>query len=210
MLKLSEITGLVPFSTATPGCNSCAGTEVPKVATPTLTFWSIFRLTRVFRVRLLPIILACTALVFPQEGELRTSAAVLERYQRALGGVDAIKKVQSETVRGEVEAAGMQGKATFLYYAKPFKSLLKVIRSDGVEITTGFNGTVSWSITPRGAGVDKDTPLEAVRRDADLQYALHQPDYFQKLEFAGVTNFEGIVGPGGPRAFFKSHEQAAA
>jgi hypothetical protein len=30
-----------------------------------------------------------------------------------------------------------------------------------------------------------------VRRDADLQYALHQPDYFQKLEFAGVTDFEG-------------------
>jgi len=30
-----------------------------------------------------------------------------------------------------------------------------------------------------------------VRRDADLQYPLHEPDYFQKLELAGVTDFEG-------------------
>ena len=30
-----------------------------------------------------------------------------------------------------------------------------------------------------------------MRRDADLQYALHQPDYFKKHELAGVTDFEG-------------------
>jgi hypothetical protein len=30
-----------------------------------------------------------------------------------------------------------------------------------------------------------------VRRDADLQYPLHQPDYFKKLELAAVTDFEG-------------------
>jgi hypothetical protein len=30
-----------------------------------------------------------------------------------------------------------------------------------------------------------------VRRDADLQYALHQPEYFKKLDLAGVTDFEG-------------------
>jgi len=153
--------------------------------------WSTVRLTRVHLVRLLPVLLVCATLAFSQESELRTAAAVLERYQSALGGVDTIKRVQSETIRGEVEAAGMQGKATFVYYAKPFKSLLKVTRPDGVEITRGFDGAVSWAMTPRGVSVDKDTPLEAVRRDADLQYALHQPDYFRKLEFAGVTNFEG-------------------
>jgi hypothetical protein len=85
----------------------------------------------------------------------------------------------------------MQGKATFVYYAKPFKTLLKVTRPDGNEIISGFDGSTSWSVTPKGPSIDTDTPLEAVRRDADLQYPLHQPDYFQKLEFAGVTDFEG-------------------
>jgi len=56
---------------------------------------------------------------------------------------------------------------------------------------SGFDGSVSWSVTPQGASIDKDTAVEAVRRDADLQYSLHQPDYFQKLEFAGVTDFDG-------------------
>jgi hypothetical protein len=82
------------------------------------------------------------------------------------------------------------------FIAKPFKTLLKVRRANGTEIILGFDGSVSWSVTPQGASIDKDTALEAVRRDADLQDALHQPDYFQKLDFAGATDFEGgrIVG----------------
>ena len=40
--------------------------------------------------------------------------------------MDAIAKVQSETVRGEIEKAGTPGKATFVYYAKPFKSDRKI------------------------------------------------------------------------------------
>jgi hypothetical protein len=126
-----------------------------------------------------------------QEAELKTADAVLERYKRALGGVEAIQKVQSMTVRGEAESSARPGKSTFVYYAMPFKSLMKLIRPDGTEVTTGFDGKVSWTITPQGASIDKDAPVDAIRRDVDLQYALHQPDYFRKLELAGVTDFEG-------------------
>ena len=125
------------------------------------------------------------------QAQLETAQAVLERYQQALGGVDAIRGVQSETRRGKVEATGLKGEATFTSFAKPFKSLFKVTRPDGQETVSGFDGTVSWSVTPQGASIDKDTAIDAVRLDADLQYALHQPDYFQKLELAGVTDFEG-------------------
>ena len=126
-----------------------------------------------------------------QEAQLKTADAVLERYKRALGGVEAIQKVQSMTVRGEAESSARPGKSTFVYYARPFKSLMKLIRPDGTEITTGFDGNVSWTITPQGASIDQGAPVEAIRRDADLQYALHQPDYFRKLELAGVVDFEG-------------------
>lgn len=121
----------------------------------------------------------------------KTAAAVLDRYKQALGGTAAIQKVQWETVRGEIHATGVSGKATFVYYAKGFKNLMKVTSPDGSEIRRGFDGATSWTISPQGASIDKDTPVEANRRDADLQYALHQPDYFRNLELAGVTDFEG-------------------
>jgi len=91
--------------------------------------------------KLMFVILAGAVLAWPQADRLETADAVLERYQHALGGVDAMKKVQSETVRGEIEATGMQGKATFVYYAKPFKSLIRATRPDGGERISGFDGS---------------------------------------------------------------------
>ena len=129
--------------------------------------------------------------VWSQAAPLTTAAQVLDLYKEALGGVHAIEAVQSLTVRGEMQRTGLAGKATFVYRGKPFKTLLKLTRPDGTEVSSGFDGKVSWTITPKGAEIDNDTPIEAIRRDADLQYPLHQPDYFKELEFAGVTAFEG-------------------
>ncbi|HTS37921.1 MAG TPA: hypothetical protein VMH04_19755 [Candidatus Solibacter sp.] len=133
------------------------------------------------------LILASAVALAAQDAPLKTAAAVLDRYKQALGGADAIAKVQSETIHGEVEGAGI----TFIHYAKPFKTLTKATTSEGKEILQGFDGNVSWSLTPQGANIDKETAPESIRRDADLQYPLHQPDYFTKLELAGVTDFEG-------------------
>jgi hypothetical protein len=137
--------------------------------------------------------LACAAgtLVVAQAGQLKTAAAVLERYQHALGGANVIGRIASETRRGDVEATGLEGKATLVAYTKRFKSLRRVRLPDGREIVSGFDGRISWSITPQGAVIDETTSVDAARRDTDLQYALHQPNYFQKLELAGVTDFEG-------------------
>ena len=143
------------------------------------------------RLKLALVVLAVVAPVWAQTGQLKTAAEVLDRYKQVLGGADAIAKVQSETVHGEAEVTGMTGKATFIYYAKPFKNLSKVTRPDGTEITSGFDGKVSWALTPKGANIDTDTAPESVRRDADLQYSLHQPDYFKNLDLAGVVDFEG-------------------
>ncbi|HVP53201.1 MAG TPA: hypothetical protein VMT05_13875 [Terriglobales bacterium] len=142
-------------------------------------------------IKLAMVVLAGAVLAWPQAGQLKTADTVLQRYQQALGGVGVINKVQSETRRGEVEATGMQGKVAFVAYAKPFKFLHRVTLPNGREVVSGFDGSVSWSVTPQEASIDKTTPVEAVRRDADLQYALHQPDYFQRLEFVAVTAFEG-------------------
>ncbi|HUA62694.1 MAG TPA: hypothetical protein VML19_28315 [Verrucomicrobiae bacterium] len=134
---------------------------------------------------------AFTAGIWAQPGELKTATAVLERYQQALGGAVSISRIQSETRHGEVEGSGIQGKITFTSYNKPFKWLAKIHMPDGTERVNGFDGAVSWSTGPKGAEIDTSIPVESNRRDSDLHYALHQPDYFQKLELAGVTDFEG-------------------
>jgi hypothetical protein len=138
------------------------------------------------------VLVACGAPEGQQAAAPKTTAAVLEQYQRALGGWGAIEKVQSETVRGEVEVSGKPGKGTFVYYAKPFKILFKLTRADGTEVISGYDGAVSWSVTAEGASIDKDAGiLASARRDADLQYPLHEPIYFKHLDLAGVTDFDG-------------------
>jgi hypothetical protein len=142
-------------------------------------------------LKLAALVFAIVGSLCAQDPEVKTADAVLDRYKQVLGGVEAINKVQSETIHGEIEGTGIPGKMTFVYYAKPFKTLMKAIKPDGKEIVNGFDGKTSWSITLQGASIDHDTALEAIRRDADLQYPLHQPDYFDKFELAGVTDFEG-------------------
>jgi hypothetical protein len=137
------------------------------------------------------VMLLFPACAWPQAAQLTTAAQVLDRYKQALGGQQAIANVRSMTVRGEVESNATPGKATFVYYAKPFKSLFKLTRVDGARITAGFDGKVSWTITSKGAEIDTGTSVDAIRRDADLQYPLHQPDYFKQLELAGISDFEG-------------------
>lgn len=54
---------------------------------------------------------------------LTTIEQVLDRYKQAIGGVEAIQKVQSETQHGEAEASGMAGKATFVTQTITIKSV---------------------------------------------------------------------------------------
>ena len=93
---------------------SVAATACVRMGETALTFrWE--RRPRDMRV-IKTLILACAGatLLWPQAAELKTTQTVLEKYQRALGGADAIRKVQSETRHGEVEGNGIQGKATFI------------------------------------------------------------------------------------------------
>jgi hypothetical protein len=88
-------------------------------------------------------------IAWPQTPPLKSAAEVLERYRQAIGGLDVIKKVQSETRHGELEETGMNGKATFVGYAKPFLQLNKITLPDGREVLSGLIRTRRWN--PRAA-----------------------------------------------------------
>ena len=136
-----------------------------------------------------------TACAWPQAAQLTTaeqgSGPLQTGPRREAGHRD--RSIRDRTRRSGKHLNGRQGDLRLLReaYAKPFKTLFKLTRVDGTQITAGFDGKVSWTITPKGAEIDKDTALDAIRRDADLHYPLHQPDYFKKLGLAGISDFEG-------------------
>ena len=82
-------------------------------------------------IKLVTIIVAGIAPAWALEGQIKSADAVLARYKQALGGMNA--------------------KTRFVYFAKPFKTLIKVARANGTESISGFDGSVSWSIDPRSA-----------------------------------------------------------
>ena len=57
--------------------------------------------------KLCPVFLVFIASAWAQAGagDLKTAAAVLDRYKQSLGGEQAIAKVHSMTVRGEAESS---------------------------------------------------------------------------------------------------------
>src|SRR5271167_839396 len=98
-----------------------------------VTFFPTLRRNPTSPLKLAIVAFAIVAPLSAQTPQLRTADAVLERYKTALGGAPAIAKVQSMTVHGEAETSGVAGKATFVAYSKPFKSLFKLTRPDGTK-----------------------------------------------------------------------------
>jgi hypothetical protein len=76
---------------------------------------------------------------------LKSVDAVLDQYKQVLGGADSIAKVQSVTISGEIDGSGLAAKASFVSFAKPFKTLFKVTRADGSEVTSGFDAVCASS-----------------------------------------------------------------
>ncbi|HEX3670934.1 MAG TPA: hypothetical protein VHT92_04425 [Candidatus Cybelea sp.] len=125
----------------------------------------------------------------PSVGEVQA------RFVTALGGRAAIMRPHSVTMRGTYEIYGPHGKrvrvATVLYLAN-FKRLdIQSVPGRG-RYLSGYDGKIGWAIAPG----EKPTILAgsqavSLRRDADLYYWAHIPQYFRKIKVVGVESFAG-------------------
>jgi hypothetical protein len=127
---------------------------------------------------------------------LPTAKEIVERYNQALGGRDAILQHKSSTMRGtlEVHEAGSVAKIPFVYFAAaPYRRLEKVSLPNGAgEILNGFDGDTAWSVDPQnGAKVYGGDERESTKRDADFYYALNELSWFKSMETVGIEDFEG-------------------
>jgi hypothetical protein len=121
---------------------------------------------------------------------------IVERYDQALGGRDAILTHTSSTMRGtlEIHQGNQVVRLPFVYYtAQPYLRVEKVtLPGSAGEATGGFDGKVAWSLTPdAGPQVIEGNDRESTKRDADFYYAIDELTWFKSMQTIAVEDFEG-------------------
>lgn len=130
------------------------------------------------------------------DSSLPSAKELVERYDKALGGRDAIMRHTSSTMRGTTDVQTATGVATlsFVFFdAAPYRRLEKVTLPGGAgDVLNGFDGETAWSFDPRsGPAVYSGDDRESMKRDADFYYTLNELAWFKSMETVGIEDFEG-------------------
>jgi hypothetical protein len=134
------------------------------------------------------------------DSPLPTAKEVVERYDQAIGGRDAIVHHTSSTMRGAMQLhdGDKLVQLPFVYYAgAPYLRLERVTLPNGAgDVLNGFDGETAWSFDPRpgpqtGAKTYTGDDRESQKRDADFYYPLDELSWFKSMETVGVEDFEG-------------------
>jgi hypothetical protein len=145
------------------------------------------------------LILFCCAVVIgvaAADSLLPSVKEIVERYDNALGGRDAIMRHTSSTVRGTTDVHMAAGNATlsFVFFeGAPYRRLEKIALPGGEgDVLNGFDGETAWSFDPRsGPAVYSGDDRESMKRDADFYYPLNEFSWFKSMETVGIEDFDG-------------------
>jgi hypothetical protein len=144
-----------------------------------------------------PPVLALVALaLLGSSGEsLPSVAQVQARFVHALGGSTAITQPQSMTIHGQNVLYGAHGRRTvvnYVAYLADFKRLeIDTVQGKG-RYLSGYDGTTAWAMSPDSKPhVFAGSVGRSARRDADMYYFAHIPQYFRSMSVAGVQMFGG-------------------
>lgn len=122
------------------------------------------------------------AVASPTPAEQAVIDQILERYQQALGGKDAIAAITSLKMKGRFEIAGMTG--TIESWRKDPNKTLTVVEFPRIgTLKKGFDGETRWTQTPGGTYKD-NSPQEIaeLERDAEVFNAGKIRSLFESLK----------------------------
>lgn len=127
---------------------------------------------------------------------LPSANEIVERYDQALGGQEAIRRHTSSTMRGTLERHEPSGVVTagFVYYAaSPYMRVEKVTLPNNLgENRNGFDGQTAWSFDTRsGAKIYFGDDLQSQKRDADFYYPIDELTWFKSMQTMSTEDFEG-------------------
>jgi outer membrane lipoprotein-sorting protein len=121
---------------------------------------------------------ACTKKTDPPQANAKQAASdpnaqidgILQRYQAALGGQEAIEHVVSYHGKGTFSTSVSTLTGSYEVWGKdPDKTLSIITFPQSIEIKKGYDGTTRWVQTPTGAVIDANqNEMAEVERDADI------------------------------------------
>lgn len=109
---------------------------------------------------------------------------VLERYEQAVGGKEAIQRVKSYKMKGTFALSGMREAGTLEVWGKDQHKTLTVIEFPRLgTMKKGFDGENYWVQTPAGI-VSDSSPQEIaeMERDAEVYSASDIKNFFDKMK----------------------------
>jgi hypothetical protein len=125
--------------------------------------------------------------------KLPPAREVIEKCVQAIGGKEAILKLNSQRLKGKWEMASAgQGGDFELLRAKPNKQLLRVKMGDQGQIVNGYDGKVGWMLNPfTGPMLLEGKMLDQASEEAEFYNVLHEEKNFKSMETTGVSQFDG-------------------
>src|SRR5262245_27806587 len=118
---------------------------------------------------------------------------ILERYQKAVGGQEAVDRVKSYAATGRFETSVKRVSGTFQAWGKePNKTLSVIDFGPNGMLKKGFDGETRWLQTPVGTTSD-NSPKEMadMERDAEIYRAGKIRSLYQWMKIEGKARLNG-------------------
>src|SRR5215211_7629373 len=116
---------------------------------------------------------------------------ILQRYEEALGGKDAIAAITSYKLKGTFELRGVTG--TIEGWRKDPKKTLTVIEFPRLgTLKKGFDGETRWAQTPAGTFTDSSPQeIAEMERDAEVFSAARIRSLFDSMKLENKARLNG-------------------
>ena len=116
---------------------------------------------------------------------------IIDRYLQAIGGREAMQRIQSIKSVATLSFSGLNGEMT-AYMARPNRLLVHTSLPGVGEIRTGYNGEVAWSMDPvQGPRLLTGRELEEMRERARFDQMMKDPSTYTSVQTVQRTTFEG-------------------
>jgi zinc protease len=127
----------------------------------------------------------------PTPGQRAAIDKILERYEEALGGSEAIAEITSYKIKGTWELQGMRGKIEG--WQKEPQKRLSVIEFPGIgTLKRGFDGETYWVQTPAGTFTDENPQeIAEMERDAEVYSAAKIKNQFETMKLENKARLSG-------------------
>jgi zinc protease len=116
---------------------------------------------------------------------------ILQRYEQALGGKEAIDAITSQKMKGRFQLAGMEGSVE-AWSKDPNKTLAVVEFPRIGTLKKGFDGEARWVQTPGGTFSDSSPQeIAELERDADVYSAGKIKTLFESMKLENKARLNG-------------------